>query len=461
MNLQQFVLKKSETFEDIFSNTTFLSVTKEELCDIHRNGVPLYFHNKDKENRITEIYDYPFTDIQYCFSFYLRREDDSTSLIGKIPLRFIEKAEELLLESPMIWGNLRKDTTVINEEHFLDQIRTRYAYFSRPINGLSNIIIDNYAPKLFHNTKFEATLVPTLKLPKTTYAISPWFADYFGAQQISTEQLCRVLGYDTKMLSNLILKVKRKEYTVTFVGYGGTVVNTVHWITEILKLTQQVNLFSKVEFFETDEAELSNLLRFPKNPHNAKNNLLYPRFRAHKLNLLNADELNLISRTTTKIHHSRIDGNNISRSDIGVTWNYDYDKYINNTRYKVKPKHVFYGAPDINTRQSFEPYGHFISATHNGNDAHLWLNPTQDVDLQVESYGLIQLTPFFMNQLRLAIGFLETLAIPNLDLKEKDKLLLEYTFDGVPKLKTNRVYNFQLGQHSGLMTTEIEANIQF
>jgi hypothetical protein len=368
----------------------------------------------------------------------------------------IYTADLVLTETPldngMSWSSTRKRILRFGSDHLLEQIRTRYAFFDRPTNGLSNIIIDNYVPKLMYTTQLNARDIGRLNLPKTIYTISPWFAQHFGAQQVPTEQLCRIIGYDVKTLKQMITKIKHRQCSITFIGYGGTNVNTIHWLTEIMKLTQSVNLFKFMEIFEPDTAEVSNLLRFPKNPYVENTKIDGTHISSSsKLKLLDPSEVSLLSKEKPVLSTSRVNGQNLPRGSKGSF--YDYSER------KTKPKdnHYYYGAPNIDTRASFEDVGHFISATHSGNDAHLWLNPTQDTDLQVESYGLIQLTPFFMNQLRLAIGLMEVLCDGDLNLKGKDQMLLEYSFDGIPKLSTNKTYNFQLGSHNGNVATEMEA----
>lgn len=102
--------------------------------------------------------------------------------------------------------------------------------------------------------------------------------------------------------------------------------------------------------------------------------------------------------------------------------------------------------------------GNFIGATHANTSCSLWLNPKQDQDIQVESYGMIQLGGFFMNQLRLAIGLLEVLASEQ-NLAEQDKSLLRYEFTGEAAMKTDLNYNWQLVRNLNMMTEE-EANNQ-
>jgi hypothetical protein len=294
---------------------------------------------------------------------------------------------------------------------------------------------------------FNINNISSYKIPKTSYTISPWFAEIFGAKQIETEQLCRVLGYDAKMLKQLVSKAKQKNYSITFLGYGGTGVNTMHWLTEIMTLTNSVNLFDFVNVVEPDNIEFSNLLRFPKNPTKV-NYRYHSGSNTSKLALIEPIEQQLLSKNKFNTY------TNYVSNDNRVLSNYKgfYYNYSTGTTTALK-NHIVYGAPSLDTRDLFSKVGNFIAATHSGAGCQLWLNPTQDTDLQIESYGLIALTPFFMNQLRMAIGLLEIMA-SGTDIAQKDVNTLSYSFDGVAKLPTNKIYNFHTDHtHTGLVQT--------
>jgi hypothetical protein len=95
-----------------------------------------------------------------------------------------------------------------------------------------------------------------------------------------------------------------------------------------------------------------------------------------------------------------------------------------------------------------------ITATHGDDDASLILNPVNQSDLQVESYGMIKLTTFFMNQIRLAIGLLELLASDQ-DLSERNKKILDFSYvTNTKTLPTSRQWNCQL-EHNGLIRDDI------
>lgn len=341
----------------------------------------------------------------------------------------------------VLWSDSRTVYLDFTRDYLIPQIRTRYAMLDRPSSGSSNIIVDSYAPKLLCEAELHSVPIAHLaeSLPKTSVAISPWFANMLGVKQMSTEQMCRILGYTKKKIRKLMMKVKDLEYTAAFIGYGGTGVNTIHWLTEMSKMTHTVNLFNHMRIYEPDNAEVSNLLRFPKDPTQVRtfpSDIRRARQRS-KLRLLSLDELSILSRQTPSVIARRHSiGSSEYRSGVPVD------------------KHFMYGAPGIAYRTRLSERGSFISATHAGNTCSLHLNPLQDTDLQVESYGVIQLAPFFMNQLRMAIGLLEYLAT-NPDMSLKNQELLEYSFNGESVLSTDRSYKFQL-DHSGLLSTEQE-----
>ena len=73
---------------------------------------------------------------------------------------------------------------------------------------------------------------------------------------------------------------------------------------------------------------------------------------------------------------------------------------------------------------------------------------------------MIQLSPLFMSQLRMAISLLEILSDDNLNdlLSEQDKSILQYSFNGESVLKTDRVYNFNIDKRISMMTEDEALN---
>jgi len=347
-----------------------------------------------------------------------------------------------------------------------ESIRARYAFVDRPVNGLSNVIIDSFFPRLLYKYKCNTEMLQNeecRRLPKTAVAISPLVANTLQVKQMNVDQLCLILGYDAKSLKRLFNKVKSKSYSIVFIGAGGTNVNTMHWLTEIAKYINTVNLFKKVYVFDNDYVEMSNILRFPKDVRTV--NILHTPF-PNKIDVVESDARFLSKQvhvqSVSKLASIRPEAKQQYTYNIFPEEIFDVEdswKEDTMTKVSVKKDTVIYGAPDIETRDILSNIGNFVSATHSDKECYMYLNPTQDAEIQIESYGMIQLAPFFMNQLKMAISFMEFLAQDSIDFKEIDKQLLQYSFDGVSKKRTDRVYNWQLQRSVSVLTEEESENV--
>ena len=385
-------------------------------------------------------------------------------------------------ETQEIWSNEKKIKVEFLENYLKDQIKVRYAMYERPISGLNNIVIDSFIPRLFVASEMKESLAKSrADFPQTAVTINPWFSDIFGVKKIETEQLCRILGYDKKYLKDLFRKVKDLQWSISFIGLGGSSSNTIHWLTEIAKMTNTINLFDKVNSYENDNFDITNLFRIPKNPNSYTNqnsiettkfkivendiNYLSKKKSYNKRIYFSADNLLYIkskdSLMRANLKYIDLAEEELERVRRGLYVRRRIVKDENGNRIlkvsHTKKRHVLYGAPDIDTREKLSNvFSHFVSATHGGNDWCLVLNPEQNSSLQVESYGMIQLAQFFMNQLHMAISFMEFLATDP-DLDEKNKMIAEGSFNGERKLKCDREYNFQLN-FNGRMMDENQIN---
>jgi len=331
-------------------------------------------------------------------------------------------------------------------KYLVEQISSRYAIFEKENDGKSNLIIDSYSPSIIVNKLLGKSVE---SLPQTSYAISEFFADEFQVRQIPFEYLIEILGYKKKEIADLLLKVKKKKLNLLFVGFGGTGANTWHWISQMLIWTGQVNLFRYVSVYDDDRVDLTNILRFP--------------FNLDKVSSKSARKVNMCT------NYGRISANNIYKyngklsfkgnghtEDYCLTTEILKDKKDDSYR-QVLPKDetVIYGAPDLSSRKEFADYN-FMSATHGDDECSLIIKPLIDTDIQVESYGLIRLSSFFMNQLMMSIAFLEFLSSDDEEKWNKPSEEIfkfnfkDYIEEGNGKVK-DKVLNWQIA-HSGLRT---------
>ena len=332
-------------------------------------------------------------------------------------------------------------------DYLKDQIRTRYSFFDRPSSGLSNVIMDSFFPRLISYYNFNIRHMHKEEtFPRTACAISPLIAEVLNIKKVRTEQLCRVLGYTLQNIKDLLAQVRAKNINVIFAGTGGTGINTLYWLTELCEMTHSINLFATVTLFEKEDIEYSNVFRFPISLA-AYNTLTYG---GNASKLLLAEPL--AHKLSTKVElRSQYLTKASPNSSFGL-FERHYPSGISSYS-TTRPNTVIYGAPSLSARDELSSLGRFIAATHANTSCSLWLNPKQEQDIQMESYGMIQLGGFFMNQLRMAIAFLEVLASDQ-DLTESDKQLFTFEFDGTHKLAADRVYNWQINRDMLMMTAE-------
>lgn len=252
-------------------------------------------------------------------------------------------------------------------------------------------------------------------------AISPLTADLVQCKQIPLSEIVELLGYSLEVIKSLLLTVKANKYTINFAGVGGTGINTIVWLSELCKLTNVKNLFNIIHIFEKDSIDFSNIFRFPI-PLSRYTCKTAPKLSKIELIEPYTDTLSSIVYT----HDTFLE----TITDIPL-YQLDNDK--------LKPNAVTYGAPSIANRNFLSSVGNFISATHANNTASLWINPIADDNLQIETYGLIQLNSFFVNQIHMAISLLEILSSPD-NLSLQDTLWSDMTFTGANSKK----YNFAI-----------------
>jgi hypothetical protein len=327
------------------------------------------------------------------------------------------------------------------EEHYVDiatliadKIKVRYAEITEKTMGSKNMVIDAFYPTYVrkslvnHITPFQTPI-----LSKKCSAISPFIASELNVYNIKIDDLTKMLGYSKIHLKTMLETIKDKKLNLCLVGLGGTGMNFMHWAEEITNYTNSINIFEKIVIFDDDIIDITNIFRFPQilNPHSA-----YLSTETKKINAI----------PNTSILCNALIKNSYYLSDINTTEDY-----------------IFYGAPDIATRELFSniPSAKFISGTHGDNDCQLYIKPMQDSELQVESYGMINLSVFFINQLKMTIEFLALLASDE-DLSTS-KLVMEYSFaneyleKNILKAGLNRTYNFPIQKES---TIDQETNIE-
>ena len=381
------------------------------------------------------------------------------------------------------WSNEISKELSFSINFLKDQISNRY-YMTELRNYVKqrNLIIDSMLPSLivsnnlnFENANYKFKSSNNI-YTKTAYAISPFTAAITGCKKIPIEHLTRILGFDKKSLKDMMTKIQRKSLNMVFAGTGGTGINTITWLYEIMEMCNIPYLFEKVHCFEKEEAELHNMIRFPVDPYTVNYDYSIDSSKDYKMHII-ANQVKALSKLQPSFNTFYICTKSPKDAESAGNVYTNYPTNIFDVKYRTEPvknedgdvidfkntlcvetkdNTIIYGAPDISARVHMTNAGHFISATHASDSCNIFINPHQDTEIQVESYGMIQLTVFFMNQLRMAIRLLEILSQDNMHeiLKSKDLHDFNYSFDGIPKLKNDRTYNFKIDKNISIMTDQ-------
>ena len=444
----------------------YIMFDKQIVSDKYFNETSLEYTNKNA----SELFDLFGTALNDCII-----KNDYLSLNILEPYDYDEvKLQKRFNKIVIKWSDVQTKNINFSSTYLKEQIRHRYHLQDRPTSGSLNTIIDSFLPSALYNCNMDSEKIKkqySYALSKSAYAISPYVANLFGIRRVDTRQLCRILGFDEKKIKSMLLDIKIKKLDFVFVGAGGTGINTAIWLKELCDFSNISGLFNRVHCFEEDNVEISNLLRFPLDPHSIIVDGDTPSGAViditSKLHLIKNAAMQLSSNVPTLVTKFICkDENKITDYPSTIFMNNmqtlikDDGDFESTNSFRTRDNVILYGAPDIATRINLTKAGRFISATHATNSCNVYINPIQDSTIQVESYGMIQLAPFFMNQLRMTISLLEILSSDNLDelLSEQDKSVLEYSFDGKSVLKTDRIYNFNIDRNISMLTEDQAQN---
>jgi len=294
---------------------------------------------------------------------------------------------------------MAKKTLDINKT-ILERIKFRYE--AVPIDGLSKSeynygIIDTLLPYYLNITTIGGGIP---KMEPGAVAISEITAKFFNVPQLHISELISIFGYTKTSLGTLLNEVKKHQYDIGLIGYGGTGTNFLHWISQMAVATNTKNIFNRIHIYDDDYFDSVNLPRIPFEPKQPE----------HMINVMQ------------KVNYA-IDYGNITKN-FNIHGTNLIEKNMNN-------KYIYYGAPDLETRNTlYENEIAFIAATHRDNACMLNLRPKIDTELQIETYGKISLTPFFLNHIKMTLKFMEFLAEGQKveDLRKTSKILLDYDF---------------------------------
>lgn len=273
-----------------------------------------------------------------------------------------------------------KKTMHINDI-ILDQIRFRYKFYNRRIGGIDRKVNSFILSDYVYPTEIANSILsnePILRLALTNrLAISERVSRDLSIPKINIADLCAMLGYTKTSIAKILNAIKRKKINLILVGAGGSGSNFLHWTYEMMEWIGKSHIFDQVRVYDDDQFDVPNLLRIPFLFDNNQQS-------TEKVNSLPAKFIFLAK--TYRRYPCKMEFDNLNKEAKG---------------------YVFYGAPDIRTRELLDNIGaKFYSATHQDNSYKIVYRPRVDDDLILETYGKINLSTFFMNHLKMTINFL-------------------------------------------------------
>ena len=306
----------------------------------------------------------------------------------------------------------------INRNPLKQEIARRYKLFSIGSAFSFGEIIDNVMPTIYYDNEcFDVQIRQSIIYREgyRAYTLSRLFEALYGITRIPLRVQLSVLGYKIPEIRKWLQEIQRRNLSTTFIGLGGMNLNVIENLLELCKDLGITRLFENLTVYENDVLEYHNTLRFSTTA------------------LLQIKERTIDTREVLErfdpfykcfIYHRR-------ELDLLAK-----NSYITNKKFipgDVYRRHIYFGAPDMETREAFfQANATFFCAIHQNNTVSLWHQPKVDLSMQTETYGRIMLTEFFLNILDVTIQFIKALA-ENKEY-EKDVCIYKNTFNAYEQI---------------------------
>ena len=275
-----------------------------------------------------------------------------------------------------------KKTIKVNDI-ILTKMDARY-YFMLTSMGITKrsrgLLADSYLPTMVAKEIAEMSISKKeFDVYKHRYCLSERTRDMLGSHLVPIQDIITMLGYTKTDISKLLSAVKRKEIQLAIVGAGGTGSNFVYWLSQMCNFTGKTEIFKIVSIYDDDKFDTVNMFRIPYVSNQKKFTL------PHKVNAIPTYCENI--------------------AQIFQRFPIRYDVHA-----EVNEKMILYGAPDLRTRANLSASNlRFIAATHKEDEFQLIENPEIDTDIQIETYGKVNVSVFFINQIKMTIRFMQYL----------------------------------------------------
>ena len=239
---------------------------------------------------------------------------------------------------------------------------------------LLNYIVRSSLPLRSITTKPVISFFDGVQKSKNIFALTDSTCEYMNVNKVPDRIILKFIEHSKTELRGVLSKLKKREHQLFVLGVGGSGSNLLYWMSEFARIAGYDNLFKSIWVVDNDKYEFDNLPRIP----------FVPTDGTLKVSSI---PVRLMDRLSSKI---------IYDNNYSSTFPADY---------------IIVGAPDMATRQQLASYGHnWIALTHKDKNISLRVNPPVDVGFLNETYGLISLEKFYLNQMYAAMEFIKFLA---------------------------------------------------
>lgn len=304
-----------------------------------------------------------------------------------------------------------ENISVIDE--LIEALRIRYRDTSIIPNAIDNEILANLNNKNYNISNDKEIFNPN---------ISYLFGGHKNINEriplhISNEITNNILNeLDLIPTKEDLLRIKEKKINLMSIGYGGASINFFHNINIIGKELSILNLFNKVNIFENDNLDITNVFRIAKPLYNIHNKLIYEDNYKHNMVLPEMFKGSLLR------NESNITYNNINFFKQYLTDNSDI---LN----KMKEKnYIIFGAPNIETRKLLREYNlPFFFTGHGDYEVDIVHQPEIFEGITSETYGNIDIPALLINLYLMTCKFIKILANEDIfNVNQNEKL---FSFD--------------------------------
>jgi hypothetical protein len=327
-----------------------------------------------------------------------------------------EHLQEILRQKYAPKSKIGADNTIIHKIfNYIDEDEAKEIVASSGIVFNPNLLLMQEEFDLLATYKYRPQIGPG----------EPLLYDYmsseglpFVAQKAGLGWATKELPYASRELKRKFEEIKKKNFDLVVVGYGGAMSNVL-WNLFLLANTFEVfSLFNRIIIFEKDELSFSNILRFGKPViHRAFSNLEVEEDVINKPLLLTQEYR--LSSTSVTVYKEFLTKNNVKKI-----------MELDNP--------LIIGAPNFETRALLQEVdAPFLFIGHGNNEVTLTHKPNIHFAVQ-ETYGTIDVPVLLVNLWLATYAFVASLAENDPQSFTQNQELFKFNFDELSEEEVNK-----------------------